>query len=75
MGKLIIINDIKSEETSSSKDAQLESRKDNILLVQFGGRGRTAKEFEDNVEAAGFTNFKVACPDRGLCAVMESYKR
>ena len=62
------------EDIETTKAAQLISLLDNIMLTKFGGRERTAKEFEANVRAAGFTNFKVVCMPHNMCAVMESYK-
>ncbi|KDP40588.1 hypothetical protein JCGZ_24587 [Jatropha curcas] len=73
-GKLIILNALFPEEPETSKASQYVSRLDNVMLAQPGGKERTAREFEALTEAAGFTNFLVACVAHGIWAVMESYK-
>ncbi|XP_037497528.1 caffeic acid 3-O-methyltransferase 1 [Jatropha curcas] len=73
-GKLIILNALLPEEPETSKASQYVSRLDNVMLAQPGGKERTAREFEALTEAAGFTNFLVACVAHGIWAVMESYK-
>ncbi|KDP47104.1 hypothetical protein JCGZ_03912 [Jatropha curcas] len=73
-GKLIIINAILPEEPDTTKASQYVLSLNNTMLMQPGGKERTAKQFESFTKAAGFSNFNVACVARGIWAVMESCK-
>ncbi|PKI35392.1 hypothetical protein CRG98_044224 [Punica granatum] len=73
-GKVIVLDVLLPEAPESSMYSMYVSRLDNTMLMQPGGRERTEREFKALADAAGFSNFRVACCACTIWFVMELYK-
>lgn len=73
-GKIIIIGVVKPDEPETTKISQYVSILDIKMLALPAGKERNVQEFRALTEAAGFTNFRVACVAGGIWAVMEAFK-
>ncbi|XP_059455376.1 caffeic acid 3-O-methyltransferase-like [Corylus avellana] len=73
-GKLIIIDYVMPEAPESTDAAKFVSTIDNMMLVIFGGKERTEKEFEAMSKSSGFSGFQVICRVYDVLGVMELYK-
>ncbi|KAH9292140.1 hypothetical protein KI387_042671, partial [Taxus chinensis] len=72
--KLVIIECLLAEETDMSSRSRLVASFDLAMMTVFkGGKERTAPQFQNLVESAGFKDFKVAVYGDVL-SVMEAYK-
>ncbi|KAI8002624.1 hypothetical protein LOK49_LG08G01767 [Camellia lanceoleosa] len=72
-GKVIIIDIVLSETPDSSFGAKYATQLDNAMLLQFGGKERTKKEFETLCNGSRFRDFQVF-PCAGVFCVIEFYK-
>ncbi|CAL5417291.1 unnamed protein product [Camellia sinensis] len=72
-GKVIIIDIVLSETPDSSFGAKYATQLDNAMLLQFGGKERTKKEFETLCKGSRFRDFQVF-PCAGVFYVIEFYK-
>jgi hypothetical protein len=62
------------EAAESSDAAKYVSTLDNNMLVNFGGKERTEKEFEALSKTSGFSAFHVICRVYNVLGVMELHK-
>ncbi|KAE7996560.1 hypothetical protein FH972_001272 [Carpinus fangiana] len=74
-GKVIILDYLMPEAPAESSDAaKYVSSLDNLMLVNFGGKERTEKEFEALSKSSGFSGFRIVCRAYNVFGVMELYK-
>jgi caffeic acid 3-O-methyltransferase len=73
-GKVIIIEYLMPGAPESSDAAKYVSSLDNVMLVNHGGKERTAKEFEALSKSSGFSGFRLVCRAYNVFGVMELYK-
>ncbi|XVF39381.1 hypothetical protein PTKIN_Ptkin01aG0030100 [Pterospermum kingtungense] len=72
-GKVIVVEMVYPEMVGTSSFSKYASQFDNIMLVQFGAKERSDKEYKALAMAAGFSGFQVACHVYGHC-IMEFHK-
>lgn len=74
-GKVIVINVLLKEVPDASPASQFVTQMDTLMLMTFGSRERTLKQFEAMSRKSGFSEFRVAdTVAHSVWAVMEFHK-
>ncbi|KAK7315491.1 hypothetical protein VNO77_34041 [Canavalia gladiata] len=72
-GKVIVIDDIVAEESDSDL-SKIVFLRDNLMLINHGGRERTANEFETLSKLSGFSRFELFAIVPTAKGIMEFHK-